>query len=138
MKTQSLIEIATEAIVTISLIALLGLLTALTYALLSFLGTEPTAQSLLTSPIETPEVTVKNLTAPNPVPPDATLALSSAKAAPKLKAEVKESKTEIIEAVSTRPLTKMTVQELRPLARERKIPNWRKLKKKELIFYLTA
>jgi hypothetical protein len=138
MKTPSIFEIAIEALVTVSLIALLGLLTALTYALLSFLGTEPTAQSLLTSLIETPEVTVKNLTAPNPVPPDATLALSAAKAAPKLKTEVKESKTEIIEAVATKPLTKMTVQELRPLAKERKIPNWRKLKKKELIFYLTA
>jgi len=138
MKTPSIFKIAIEALVTVSLIALLGLLTALTYALLSFLGTEPTAQSLLTSPIETPEVTVKNLTAPNPVPPDATLALSSAKAAPKLKAEVKESKTEIIAEVATKPLTKMTVQELRPLARERKIHNWRKLKKKELIFYLTA
>jgi hypothetical protein len=32
----------------------------------------------------------------------------------------------------------MTVQELRPLARERNIPNWRKLKKKELLLYLTT
>jgi hypothetical protein len=138
MKPPSIFKIAVEALVTVSLIALLGLLTALTYALLSFLGAEPTAQPLLTSPIETPEVTVKNLTAPNPLLPDATATLPSAKAAPKLKAEVKESKTEIMEALATKPLTKMTVQELRPLARERKIPNWRKLKKKELIFYLTA
>jgi hypothetical protein len=138
MKSPTIFKIAVEALVTVSLIALLGLLTALVYALLSFLGTEPTSQSLLTSQLETPEVTVKNLTAPNPVPPDATVALPSAKAAPKLKAEVKEAKTEIIAEVATKPLTKMTVQELRPLARERKIPNWRKLKKKELIFYLTA
>ncbi len=138
MKTPSIFKIAIEALVTVSLIALLGLLTALTYALLSFLGTEPMAQPLLTSQIEISEVTVKNLTAPNPVPPDATATLPSAKAAPKLKAEVKEAKTEIMEVVATKPLTKMTVQELRPLAKERKIPNWRKLKKKELIFYLTA
>jgi hypothetical protein len=139
MKTQSLIEIATEAIVTISLIALLGLLTALTYALLSFLGTELTDQSLLlTSQGQIPEATVKNLTATNPLLPDATEALPSAKAAPNLKAVVKEAKTEIIAEVATKTLTEMTVQELRPLAKERKIPNWRKLKKKELIFYLTA
>jgi hypothetical protein len=138
MKTQPLIEIATEAIVTISLIALLGLLTALTYALLSFLGTESTDQSLLTAQMQTPEATVKHLTTTNPLLPDAMAALPSAKAAPKLKAEVKEAKTEIITEVATKPLTKMTVQELRPLAKERKIPNWRKLKKKELIFYLTA
>jgi hypothetical protein len=138
MKTQSLIEIATEAIVTISLIALLGLLTALTYALLSFLGTEPTDQSLLTSQGQIPEATVKNLTATNSVLPDATEALPSAKAAPKLKAVLKEAKIEIIAEVATKPFTKMTVQELRPLAKERKIPNWRKLKKKELLFYLTA
>ena len=138
MKTQSLIEIATEAIVTISLIALLGLLTALTYALLSFLGTEPTDQSLLTSQGQIPEATVRNLTATNSVLPDATEALPSAKAAPKLKAVLKEAKIEIIAEVATKTLTEMTVQELRPLAKERKIPNWRKLKKKELIFYLTA
>lgn len=138
MKPPTIFKIAVEALVTVSLIVLLGLLTALVYALLSFLGTEPTDQSLLTSQIETPEVTGKNLTAPNPLLPDATVALPSAKAAPKLKAEVKEAKTEIITEVATKPLTKMTVQELRPLAKERKISNWRKLKKKELIFYLTA
>ena len=135
MKTQPLIEIATEAIVTISLIALLGLLTALTYALLSFLGNEPTDQSLLTSQGQIPEATVRNLTATNPLLPDATEALPSAKVAPNLKAEVK---TEIIAEVATKPLTKMTVQELRPLAKERRIPNWRKLKKKELLFHLTT
>lgn len=136
MKTQSLIEIATEAIVTISLIALLGLVTALTYALLSFLGNEPTPQSLLTSQMSTPEATVKHLTATNPLP--ATVALISAKAAPKLKSATKEANPEIIPEVTTKPLTKMTLQELRPIARERKIPNWRKLKKKELLFALTA
>jgi len=138
MKTQSLIEIATEAVVTISLIALLGLLTALTYALLSFLGTETTPQLLLTSQVPTSEATVKHLTATKPELSDAMEALPSAKAAPKLKATVKEVKTEIIAEVATKPLTKMTVQELRPLAKERRIPNWRKLKKKELLFYLTA
>jgi ABC-type phosphate transport system auxiliary subunit len=137
MKTQPLIEIATEAIVTISLIALLGLVTALTYALLSFLGTEPTNQSLLTSQVSTSETIVKHLTATNPLPAT-TVALISAKAAPKLKSATKEANPEIIAEIATKTLTKMTVQELRPLARERKIPNWRKLKKKELIFHLTA
>ncbi|MBD2190017.1 Rho termination factor N-terminal domain-containing protein [Pseudanabaena mucicola] len=138
MKPPTIFKIAVEALITVSLIALLGLLTALTYALLSFLSAEPTPQPLLTSQRETPEITVKHLTATNPELPDATVALSSAKAAPKLKAEVKEAKTEIIASAPTKPLTKMTVQELRPLARDRKIPNWRKLKKKELLFYLTA
>jgi hypothetical protein len=137
MKTQPLIEIATEAIVTISLIALLGLVTALTYALLSFLGTEPTPQSLPTSQMPTSETTVKHLTATNPLPAT-TVALISAKAAPKLKSATKEVTPEIIAEIATKPLTKMTVQELRPIARERKIPNWRKLKKKELLFALTA
>ncbi|WP_055077417.1 Rho termination factor N-terminal domain-containing protein [Pseudanabaena sp. 'Roaring Creek'] len=138
MKPPSIFKIAIEALVTVSLIALLGLLTALTYALLSFLGTEPTDQSLLTSQGQTPEATVKHLTATKPELPDAMEALPLAKAAPKLKATVKEVKTEIIAEVATKPLTKMTVQELRPLAKERRIPNWRKLKKKELLFYLTA
>ncbi|NUN67027.1 hypothetical protein HCU40_20795 (plasmid) [Pseudanabaena biceps] len=137
MKTQSLLAIATEAIVTISLIALLGLVTALTYALLSFLGTEPTPQSLPTSQMPTSEATVKHLTATNPLPAT-TVALISAKAAPKLKSATKEANPEIIAEIPTKPLTKMTVQELRPLARERKIPNWRKLKKKELLFHLIA
>ncbi|MFN9868159.1 MAG: Rho termination factor N-terminal domain-containing protein, partial [Pseudanabaena sp.] len=107
-------------------------------ALLSFLSAESTPQPLLTSQRETPEITVKHLTATNPELPDATEALPAAKAAPKLKAGVKEAKTEIIASAPTKPLTKMTVQELRPLARERKIPNWRKLKKKELLLYLTT
>ena len=136
MKTQSLIEIATEAIVTISLIVLLGLVTALTYALLSFLGNEPTPQSLPTSQKPTSEAAVKHQTTTNPLP--ATVALISAKAAPKLKSATKEANPEIIAEIPTKPLTKMTVQELRPLAKERNIPNWRKLKKKELIFCLTA
>lgn len=131
MKTQSIFAIAIEALVIVSLIALLGLLTALIYVLLSFLGTESTPQPLLTDQIQTPEVTT------NPVLPATTLALPSAKVAPKLEVAVKEAKTEIIAEVSTKPIAKMTVQELRPLARERQIPNWRKLKKKELIFYLT-
>ena len=47
MKTPSIFAIAIEALVTVSLIALLELLTALIYALLSFLSAEPTTQSLL-------------------------------------------------------------------------------------------
>ncbi len=136
MKTQPLIKTAIEAIITISLIVLLGLLTALIYALLSLLETEPTPQSLLTSQIEAPETTVQK-PATIKVRPETTAALPSAKAAPKLDA-VTEAKTEIIARATTKPLTKMTVQELRPLAKERNIPNWRKLKKKELLLYLTT
>ena len=135
MKTKPLSEIAIEAFITISLIALLGLLTALAYALLSFLGNESTIQSLLTAQEQTSEVAASHLIASNPVQP--IVALPSAKAAPDLEL-VKEAKIEIIASASTKPLTKMTVQELRILAREHKIPNWRKLKKKELIFHLTV
>ena len=130
MKTQSLTKTAIEAVITISLIAIMGLLTALIYALLSLLGTETAPQFLLTPQEAVAETAAKNLEVTNPV-------LSSAKAAPKLEVAVKKANTEII-ASATKPLTKMTVQELRPLARERKIPNWRKLKKKELLLYRTT
>jgi hypothetical protein len=123
MKTQSLSEIAIEAVITISLIALLGLLTALVYALLVFLGNEPTKQSLLTSQEQISGVAAT---------------LSSAKAAPKLEPVITEGDTEILATFAVNPLAKMTVQELRPLAKDRKIPNWQKLKKKELLLYLTA
>ena len=136
MKTQSLTKTAIEAIITISLIALLGLLTALIYALLSLLGTEPAPQALLTSQIEVPETTVQKL-ATIKARLETTASLPSAKAAPALEL-VQEANTEIIASATTKPLTKMTVQELRPLARERKIPNWRKLKKKELLLSLTT
>ena len=135
MKTPSIFEIAIEAIVTISLIALLGLLTVLIYALLSFLNPE-TTQSVLVSQTPTHEVTKKNLTAINPVLPATTFAPLSAKSAPKLK----EEKPEIIVEVDIKLIDyrKMTVLELRPLARERKITNWKKLKKQELITALSV
>ena len=135
MKTQPLAKTAIEAVITISLIAIMGLLTALIYALLSLLGTEPTPQSLLTSQIEVPETTVQKL-ATIKARPETIAALPSAKAAPALET-VKETKKETLASATTKPLTKMTVQELRSLARERKILNWRKLKKKELLLYLT-
>jgi hypothetical protein len=61
MKTPSILAIAIEALVTVSLIALLGLLTALIYALLSFLSAEPTTQSVL-SQIPTDVTTAKTFT----------------------------------------------------------------------------
>ena len=137
MKTQTLTKTAIEAVITISLIAIMGLLTALIYALLSLLGTEPTNQSLLTSQIEVPETTVQK-PATIKARPVTIAALPSAKAAPKLEVAVLEANTEIIASATTKPLTKMTVQELRPLAKERNIPNWRKLKKKELLLSLTT
>jgi hypothetical protein len=136
MKTQTLTKTAIEVIITISLIAIMGLLTALIYALLSLLGTEPSPQSLLTSQSQIPETTVNHLIATKTLP-ETIAALPSAKASLTLKA-VPEAKTEILASATTKPLTKMTVQELRPLARERKIPNWRRLKKKELLLYLTT
>ena len=138
MKTPSIFAIATEALVTVSLIALLGLLTALIYALLSFLSAELTTQSLLTPQIPTDVTTVKTFTVTETLLPATTLTLSSAKAAPKLEVLEQDEKPEIIAETATKPISKMTVQELRPLARERKIPNWRTLKKKELIYHLNV
>jgi len=134
MKTPSIFEIAIEALVTVSLIALLGLLTVLIYALLSFLSAEPTTQSLL-SQIPTDVTTVKTFTVTDTL---TTLTLSSAKAAPKLEVLEQDEKPEIVAEATPKPISKMTVQELRPLARERKILNWRTLKKKELIYHLNV
>ncbi len=132
MKTPSIFAIAIEALVTVSLIALLGLLTALIYALLSFLSAEPTSQSLLPQ-IPTDVTTAKTFTVTETLLPATTLALSSAKAAPKLEVLEQDKQPKIVAEAATKPISKMTVQELRPLARERKILNWRTLKKKELI-----
>ena len=138
MKTPSIFAIATEALVTVSLIALLGLLTALIYALLSFLSAEPTTQSLLTTQIPTDVTTVKTFTVTDTLLPATTLTLSSAKAAPKLEVLEQDEKPEIVAEATPKPISKMTVQELRPLAKERKILNWRTLKKKELIYHLNG
>jgi hypothetical protein len=121
----------------VSLIALLGLLTALIYALLSFLSAEPTTQSIL-SQIPTDVTTAKTFTVTETLLPATTLALSSAKAAPKLEVLEQNEQPKIVAEEATKPISKMTVQELRPLARERKIPNWRTLKKKELIYHLNV
>ena len=137
MKTPSIFAIAIEALVTVSLIALLGLLTALIYALLSFLSAEPTTQSLL-SQIPTDVTTAKTFTVTETLLPATTLTLSSAKAAPKLEVLEQDEKPEIVAEATPKPISKMTVQELRPLARERKILNWRTLKKKELIYHLNV
>ena len=137
MKTRSILAIATEALVTVSLIALLGLLTVLIYALLSFLSAEPTTQSLL-SQIPTDVTTVKTFTVTDTLLPATTLTLSSAKSAPKLEILEQDEKPTIVVEATPKPISKMTVQELRPLARERKIPNWRTLKKKELIYHLNG
>ena len=137
MKTPSIFAIAIEALVTVSLIALLGLLTALIYALLSFLSAEPTTQSVL-SQIPTDVTTVKTFTGTETLLPATTLTLSSAKAAPKLEVLEQNKKPTIVAEATPKPISKMTVQELRPLARERKILNWRTLKKKELIYHLNV
>jgi hypothetical protein len=136
MKTQTFSEIAIEAIVTISLIALLGLLTALVYALLTLLSpATPTPQ------FQAPQTTAKNPTATKPTSAATTFALSSVKTAPKLEAETKEESPQLIPEVATNPKTdyrKFTLKELRPLAKDRNILNWKTLKKNELITAISA
>ncbi len=137
MKTQSLIEIAIEAIATVSLIGLLGLLTVLVYMLLSLLNTESAQVTYL--PIL--EATEKNLAIAKATLPDTTTALSPVKLAPNLEEEQQVDNPETIAEVSTKSKTdyrKLTLKELRPLARELNIPSWQKLKKNELISALNV
>jgi hypothetical protein len=136
MKTQTFSEIAIEAIVTISLIALLGLLTALVYALLTLLSpATPTPQ------FQAPQTTAKHLPTTSPELSTTTMSLSSVKTAPKLEAETKEESPQLIPEVATNPKTdyrKFTLKELRPLAKDRNILNWKTLKKNELITAISA
>lgn len=125
MKTKSFFAIAIEALVTVSLIALLGLLTALVYALLSFLS-PATATQAATAPQMT-EPTAQPLTSAKPALASTIYALPEAKEAPKLETEPMTDK-----------YAKMTTRELRPLARDRKIAKWNKLNKQELIAALSA
>jgi hypothetical protein len=126
MKTKSFFAIAIELFVTVSLVALLGLLIALVYALLSFLtpATAPQAATLqLTeAPLE--------LTAATPVLAPTIYALPAAQSAPEIVTETPEE--------TITDYAKMTVKQLKPLARDRKIPNWTKLNKKDLIAALSA
>ena len=136
MKTQSLFEIAIEAIATVSLIALLGLLTVLVYVLLSLLNPATTPVSQL--PI--PKATEKNLAIAKATLPDTT-ALSPVKLAPNLEEDQQIDNSETIAEVSTKSKTdyrKLTLKELRPLARDLNIPSWQKLKKNELISALNV
>jgi len=136
MKTQTLSDIAIKAIVTISLIALLGLLTALVYALLSFLSpASPTPQ------IHAPQIIAKNPTATMSTLAATTFALSSVKPAPKLEIEPNDENPKLIPEISTKlnkDYRKYTLKELRPLAKERNISNWKTLKKNELITAISA
>jgi len=136
MKTQSLIEIAIEAIATVSLIALLGLLTVLVYVLLSLLNPATTPVHHL--PIS--GATEKHLAIAKATLP-ATTALSPVKVAPNLEEEQQVDRPETIAEVSTKSKTdyrKLTLKELRPLARDLNIPSWQKLKKNELISALNV
>lgn len=134
MKTKSFFAIAIEALVTVSLIALLGLLTALVYALLSFLS-PATATQTATAPQMT-EPTAQPLTSAKPALASTIYALPEAKEAPKLETE---PMTETVTQTDKKPdYAKMTTRELRPLARDRKIAKWNKLNKQELIAALSA
>lgn len=125
MKTKSFFAIAIQASIYVSLIALLGLLTALVYALLSFLS-PATATQAATAPQMT-EPTAQPLTSAKPALASTIYALPEAKEAPKLETEPMTDK-----------YAKMTTRELRPLARDRKIAKWNKLNKQELIAALSA
>lgn len=133
MKTKSFFAIAIEALVTVSLIALLGLLTALVYALLSFLS-PATATQAATAPQMT-EPTAQPLTSAKPALASTIYALPEAKEAPKLETE---PMTETVTQTDKPDYAKMTTRELRPLARDRKIAKWNKLNKQELIAALSA
>ncbi len=134
MKTKSFFAIAIELFVTVSLIALLGLILALVYALLSFLS--PATQAAAPQMSET---ITQPLTATKPELAPTIYALPEAKESPKLEAE---PITEIVTPSEFEPeitdYAKMTTRALRPLARDRKIPKWNKLNKKELIAALSA
>lgn len=110
MKTQKLFAIAVEAIATISLIALLALVIALTYALLYFLSPDP-----VTTPV---------------LPSAAIHILAPAKAT---------QSTEVLSTIVELPdYSAMTSRTLRAMARDHKIPKWNKLNKQELIAALSA
>lgn len=104
MTTKKLFAIAVEAIAYISLFALLALLIAITYGLLSMLSPTPA------TPAEIP-ATVR--------------ILSPARAALRAAHDVPN-------------YSEMSTRELRPLARDRKIPRWNKLTKSQLIAALSA
>ena len=111
-------------------------MTVLVYVLLSLLNpaTTPVPQLLIL------EATEKNLAISKATLP-ATTALSSAKLAPNLEEEKQIDNSEIIAEVSTKSkidYRKLTLKELRPLARELNIPSWQKLKKPELISALNV
>ena len=124
MKTKSFFAIAIELFVTVSLVALLGLLLGLVYALLSFLTPATAPQAATSQLTEAP----LELTAATPVLAPTIYALPAAQSAPEI-APIEEPTTDY---------AKMTVKCLKPLARDRKIPNWTKLNKKELIAALSA
>lgn len=111
---KALFKIAVEAMVTVSLIALVSLLLALVYGLLSLLSPAPSQSA---TPAQIAMLTINAL-------PPAKAAQSTAKDAPQL--------------VDQPNYKAMTTRELRPLARDRKIAKWNKLNKQELIAALSA
>ena len=110
---KSILKIAVEAMITVSLIALLSLLIALVYGLLSLLSP---SQAATPTPAQIPAVI--HALAP------ARVARSTAKDAPQL--------------LDAPVYQAMTTRELRPLAKARKIPRWNKLTKEQLIAALSA
>ena len=108
---KSIAKITVELLVTISMIALMALLAALVYALLSLM---------------TPSADAYQLPATTPLIPSTVYAIPSNQSAPEITAK------EIPD------YSKMTVKQLKPMARDRKIANWSRLNKKELVAALST
>jgi len=112
---KNILKIAVEAIATLSLIALLGLVAAFAFTLLALLpanASEGTATRYL--------------------PPTAIYTLAAAKPLEEITIEVLST---VVEAVD---YSKMTTRDLRPMARDRHVPKWNKLNKQALVEALSA
>jgi hypothetical protein len=116
MKTQSIFAIVVEAILLVSLLALLSLTAAFVYAILWVLA------EIETQPphTENSEIVAQ------------TLALPPTKPEPE---EIEMLAEIITEAID---FTKMTVKQLKRLAKDRNVLNWHNLKKYELICALNG
>ena len=108
---KSIFKVTVELFITISMIALMALLAALVYALLSLMTPNASAYQL---PATTPLIAATVYVIPvNQSAPETT-------------------------AKDIPDYSKMTVKQLKPMARDRKIPNWSRLNKKELVAALST
>ena len=108
---KSIFKITVELFITISMIALMALLAALVYALLSLM---------------TPNASAYQLPAMTPLISTTVYVIPSKQSAPEITAK------------DIPDYSKMTVKQLKPMARDRKIANWSRLNKKELVAALSV